>query len=367
MKILILANFGMGLYNFRKELLNKLLGDDHEIYVSIPEDEYSNKIREMGCKIINTNVDRRGMNPLKDYKLYRNYKSIFKKINPDVVLTYTIKPNIYGGIVSTKMNIPYIANITGLGTSIEKNNLISKFIIKLYKVGIENANKIFFQNRDNLDFFLKHNIIKNEYHVLPGSGVNLDKFSPTSYKNTEDTNFLYIGRLMESKGINELLEGFNEITNRYSNIYLNIVGFDEEKYEEKINNNSDNNHIIFHGQQSDVKKFINYSDAIIQPSYHEGMSNVLLEGAASGKPLLASNIPGCKEIIDDGINGYLFEPKDTKSLVCSIEKFLSTSSKEKEQMGKNSRLKVEKEFDRNIVVNEYVRSIEYLVGGKKYV
>jgi glycosyltransferase involved in cell wall biosynthesis len=358
--ILILANSAGGLLHFRQELIEELIRNNFIVYFSVPnlEDDISvQKLLSLKANYIYTNIDRRGINPFKDFKLINEYKRILKKINPDIILTYTVKPNIYGNYVANKFNIPVIMNVTGIGTSLISHKL--KFLIKtLYKYACSKSNTVFFQNSNNKDFFLQNKLVdKEKTKLIPGSGVNLTKFVPLEKtKKDEKIKFLFIGRLMKEKGIDELFEVYKAISAGCKNVLFQIVGsFEEEKY--KILLESTHN-VEFLGRSQDVREQIKEADCIINPSYHEGMSNVLLEGAAMGKPLLASNIPGCKEIVVDSYNGFLFEPKSASSLEASIIKFIELTDEERVIMGKNSRIKVEKEFDRNIVINEYMKVIK---------
>lgn len=361
-KVLILANNSGGLYNFRFELIQKLIEQKFEVYFAVPQlldDDKVKLIVEVGGRYIYTPMSRRGMNPLEDLKLIKNYIQIIKKVNPDVIFTYTIKPNIYGNYAANKSNKPVIMNITGMGSSLVSGRL--KEIIKnMYKFACSKSRNIFFQNEGNSDFFISNNLVDpKKTIIIPGSGVNIEKFKPMekTYKN-DIIRFLFIARLMKEKGIQEYLEAADRITKKYQNVEFQILGsFEEEKYKDIISNNK-NKQIKYLGRSNDVRQEIKEVDCIVNPSYHEGMSNVLLEGAAMGKPLIASNIPGCKEIVDDGVNGYLFEVKSVTGLEEKLIRFINLCVKEKEIMGKNSRKKVEVEFDRNIVVNEYMKTIE---------
>lgn len=364
MNVLILANFGMGLYKFRKELILELIDNGIEVFVSFPKDEYAEKLKVLGCTFIDTSLERRSMNPIKDIKLFNHYRKIIRQIKPNVVLTYTIKPNVYGGLACQFENIPYITNITGLGTSLESKGALSLVISIIYALGIRKSNHVFFQNEKNYKFFRDKNLLKSEYSILPGSGVNLKEFNFSDLPKNNKVNFVYVGRIMKNKGINEYLEAANYLNTKYNNLEFNVIGFIEEKYENKIKENVKKRIIKYHGIQKDVRPFIEECTAIIQPSYHEGLSNVLLESAAMGRPLIASNISGCKEVVDDGINGFLFERKNTLSLIDTIEKFLKLTEDERAKMGVESRNKVVKEFNRNIVVNEYIKQIEKITGGK---
>lgn len=364
-KALILANSSIGLYNFRFELIQRLIKERYEVYFVLPElsdDEKVKLIIEAGGKYIYTTMNRRGMNPLEDLKLINNYKQIIKEINPDIILTYTIKPNIYGNYVANKLRVPVIMNITGMGSSLVTGRL-KGLIKKMYKYASDKATRIFFQNEGNYDFFISNKLAdQKKTIIIPGSGVNIEKFKPM--KKTHKDNiirFLFIARLMKDKGIEEYLEIAEKISRKYPNTEFQILGpFEEEKYKETIDNNK-NQQIKYLGISSDVRQEIKEVDCIVNPSYHEGMSNVLLEGAAMGKPVIASNIPGCKEIIEDGINGYLFELKSTEGLEEKIIQFIELNSEEKDIMGKKSRKKIEKEFDRDIVINEYMKTIKSIL------
>lgn len=359
MKVLVLANFGMGLYNFRKELLEELIKQNYEVYISLPNDKYVPLLEELGCKFIDTTMNRRGTNPFLDLLLLFKYIRILKKIKPDLVLTYTIKPNVYGGIACQFLKIPYIANITGLGTAVENKGLLQKITLMLYKIGLYRANCVFFQNKTNRKFFINNNIIKTKTRLIPGSGVNLEQHRFEKYpKENHKIRFLFVGRIMKAKGIDELFQAARLVKKNYPYVKFEIVGGSEEDYEKEIDSLVEEDIIKYHGQQNDVHSFIKNSHATILPSYHEGMANVLLESASSGRPVLASNIPGCIETFDEGKTGFGFEAKNVNSLVSAIVKFINLPHEKKESMGVLAREKMENEFDRNIVINAYLEEIK---------
>jgi glycosyltransferase involved in cell wall biosynthesis len=362
MRILVLANFGMGLYNFRKELLEELIKQKNEIYISLPNDEYVLELERIGCKFKDTNLDRRGTNPLSDLKLLFNYVRIINEIKPDIVLTYTIKPNIYGGIACALTNTPYITNITGLGTSVENKGLIQKITLMLYKLGLKKASCVFFQNETNRNFFAVNKLAKSKTRLIPGSGVNLKHHKLEKYPDSDnEVRFIFIGRIMKAKGIDELLEASKIIKKKFPNVHFDLVGGTEEDYKQRLDDLELQEIIKYHGQQSDVHSFIKNSHAIILPSYHEGLANVLLESSSSGRPVLASRVPGCIETFEQGITGFGFEVKNVESLVLAIEKFINLSHEQKREMGIASRKKMENEFDRSIVINAYLEEIKIVV------
>lgn len=367
MKILVLANFGMGLYNFRKELLEELIQQNNEVYISLPDDEYVPMLEKIGCKFVNTYLERRGTNPLTDFKLLLDYIKMIRQIKPDVVLTYTIKPNVYGGIACSITKTPYITNITGLGTSVENKGLIQKVTLMLYKLGLKKASCVFFQNQTNRKFFEDNRIISSKTRLIPGSGVNLEQHKFEKYpESDEEVRFLFIGRIMKAKGIEELLKAAKLVKKKYTNVQFHLIGVSEEAYDEKLSHLESLDIIKYHGQQSDVHSFIKNSHATILPSYHEGLANVLLESAASGRPVLTSKVPGCLETFEEGLSGYGFEAKSVESLVKAIVKFINLPFEQKREMGIVGRRKMEKEFDRNLVIKAYLDEINLTIDKENY-
>lgn len=358
-KILIIANSEKGLYNFRKELIEKLLSDSNKVYISVPSGEKSKLLVKMGCKLEETNVDRRGINPFRDMKLLLKYKKLIKKIKPDIVLTYTIKPNIYGGIACEQLNVPYIANITGLGTAVEKGDFLSKILILMYKFAFRRISCVFCQNQQNYDFVKEKCIAKDKLKLIPGSGVNLKRFKIEEYPKNEKLKFLFIGRIVKEKGIEQYLEMAENIKNKYKNVEFGIVGrFDDKKYKNEIEKLEREDVVKYYGEQNDVRPFIAKSCCIIHPTFYpEGMSNVLLEASATGRPVITTNRPGCKEIVEDGVTGFLVEERNVKELFETVKKFIQIPYEEKKKMGLAARKKIKNEFDRNIVINAYMEEI----------
>jgi glycosyltransferase involved in cell wall biosynthesis len=365
-KLLILANSASGLYHFRLELIERLLSENFSVAFCVPnkaKDFYVQRLEEVGSDYMLSALNRRSINPFTDFKLIKKYKNIIRDFDPDIILTYTVKPNIYGNHAASKFSKPVIMNVTGIGTSMISHSLKS-FVKLLYKYACNKANIVFFQNSSNFDLFLQNKLVnRTKAKLIAGSGVNIEKFLPIE-KTINDGNirFLFIGRIMKEKGIEDFFKASQNIIKKYPYAIFQIVGSKEESrynsnFETKIN-------IEFLGRSEDVRIQIRECDCIINPSYHEGMSNVLLEGAAMGKPLIASNIPGCREIVEDGKNGFLFEVKNAADLENKIIQFIELSEEQKVSMGNYSRLKVEKEFDRKIVVEEYMKAIYSVINAK---
>ncbi len=364
-KILILANHFVTLFLFRRELIERLLAEGNEVILSLPEDEKNRYFAERGCKVISTPMDRHGKNPLEDIRLFRNYEKMIRRTGPDVVLTYTIKPNVYGGMACARAGVPYIANITGLGTAVANDGAMQKLTLTLYRMGLRKAEKVFFQNRSNADFMLSHHAVRTAYDVLPGSGVDLET-NPYEPYPPEDGGlvFLTIGRVMRDKGTDELLAAARKIKEKHKNVTFRLLGFYDGDYKEKVDAAVKEGVVEYLGQQDDVHACIKASHATIHPSYHEGMSNVLLESAAAGRPVLASSIPGCRETFDEGVSGIGFESKNIDDLLRAIERFIALPHEKKAAMGKAGREKTEREFDREIVVGAYLKEIHKIEDSK---
>lgn len=361
--ILILANKQTTIINFRLEVVAALVKEGYKVYVSLPDGDRLNEIEAVGAKVIRTQFEKNGTNPVEDFKLMLTYKRLIKETKADIVLTYTIKPNVYGGMAAALANVPYIANITGLGTALENGGLMQKLTLVLYKIGLKKVSKVFFQNSSNRQFFEKHGIALEKHDSLPGSGVNLQKFSLMEYPAEGIVEFAFISRIMKEKGIEEYIETAKYISAKYPDTVFHVAGFGNGYYENKMKELHDEGIINYHGLLNNVKVLIKDVHCVIHPTFYpEGMSNVLLESAASGRAIISTNRPGSREAIDDGVNGYLINNQDSKELIEKVEAFLALSHEEKRKMGLNGRKKVEREFDRNIVVKKYIESIRNLVG-----
>ncbi len=359
MNILILAHDAEGLYRPRHELLKALRQVGHRVIVSIPRGTYYDKVSALVDEVVDTPIERRGMNPVKDLQLIMFYRRLMKKTKPDCVLSYAIKPNLYGGIVAIKNHIPYMPNITGLGTAFDKGGLIRTYIVHLYKMISAKAHCAFLQNVANMEALEQLGIHWGKVILLPGSGVNLNDYRAFDYPSDDGKfRFVLISRIMRDKGIHELIDAARLLGKRVTNVEFHILGYCENGYAKKMGEWAKEHNIFYHGPQDDVRPFLKMCSGLIHPSYHEGMSNVCLEAAASARPILASDIPGCRETFDEGITGIGFAPRDANSLVEAIERFMSLSYEERKKMGLRGRNKMEREFDRQIIVNAYLSEIQ---------
>lgn len=361
-KILILANHYNTLRIFRRELIKKLAELGNEILISIPpaEKQEIDTLESYGSKVIITDMERRGMNPVKDISLLNRYKKLLREVNPDKVITYTIKPNIYGSIACKSLKIPHYCNVTGLGSAfMADGGLMRKLVSMMYKFSMNKAEKIFFENVGNRDTLVNENIVRAEQTVvMAGAGVNLDEFAFCEYPEDDGSvHFLNVGRIMREKGMDELFYAIKKIKKEYPNTTFDFIGWYEDDYKETVEKMQSENLIAFHGFQSDVTPFIKKANCIVHPSYHEGMSNTLLESCSMGRPIITSNIHGCLEAVEDGKNGYLCNVKDGEDLYCKIKQFIELPYEKRREMGRYARKFVEMNFDKNDVVDKTVKEI----------
>lgn len=360
MKILVLTNNCIGLYSFRKEVMRALIEAGHKIIVSAPVDEKTKDVESLGCKIIDTQFNRKGTNPIKDIALMLKYKELIKDIRPDVVLSYTIKPNLYGGMACQLCKVPQIANITGLGAAVENPGFLQHLTIFLYRIGLRKSKTVFFQNEDNRQFCLVHKMVKGNHQLIPGSGVNVKYHSFQNYPENDYTiRFVFISRLLKQKGVEEYFSAAEQIKAKFHNTEFHIVGWCEDAYSNELKELKKKGVVIYHGPVGDVRPLIGMVHCTIHPSFYpEGMSNVLLESCAAGRPIITTDRPGCGEIVEDEVNGFVVKQQDADDLAAKIERFILLPYEKKKEMGLAARRKVELEFDRQIVVDAYLKEVK---------
>ncbi len=360
-RILFLVNHDVVIYNFRLEIVERFLKEGYEVHVSSPYGDRIDDLVKLGVIYHEITMNRHGMNIKDEFRIYKEYKKLIKSVRPDICLGFTIKPNIYGAIASRKCGVPFVANITGLGTAVETPGIKQKVFVQLYKYAFKDIQRVFYQNEENRQFFIDHNIVVDKGQLLPGSGVNLDRYPYRKYPKDEIIKFAFVSRIMKEKGIEQYLDAAREIKKRYKNVEFHVCGFCETEYDGKLNEENAKGNVIYHGMIRDVADFMGQMNCIIHPTYYpEGISNVLLEACATGRPIITTNRSGCREIVEDGINGYMIPCKNSLMLIQAIEKFLYQSWDEKETMGKNARKTVEERFNRQIVVDKYINEVNSL-------
>lgn len=362
MKIMIIGNDTTYVYNLRDQIIQRLVEDGHTIIIVSELKSFQEELIQMGCELIHVHIGRHGKNPLNDLKLYSDLKKIIHEEEPDLVLTFNIKPNVYGGLACRKLHKRTIPNITGLGTAVEYPGILQLLSIFLYRQGLKNAALVFFQNEENKSFFLSRKVIKpnQRYYVLPGSGVNLQRHQPIDYpKEKESISFLFIARIMKEKGIDLYIHAAKRIKEKYPHCCFHICGGCDDPNYKAILKEEDGKAILYHGEQKDMIPYYKAAHCIVHPSYYpEGMSNVLLEAAAHCRPIITTDRAGCREIVTDKVNGFVISIRNEEALIDAIEAFLQLSWEEKKMMGVNGRKIIEEKFDRKIVADIYSKEVK---------
>lgn len=360
-RILILTNFSGGLYDFRNEFVEALL-QKHQVFISLPDDVKTKELQAEGAQIIKTAINRRGVNPIEDLKLCQCYRNMIKELAPDLVITYTIKPNIYGGFCAGRLKVPYMATITGLGGAFDRKGLFLQLIIRMYRAGLRRAECVFFQNQENREIFKNFQITAKRDRMVMGSGVNLSRHVYEPYPKGEETHFLFVGRVMKERGILEFLEAAEKLHSE--KVFFDILGNCEEDYQGQLDELEARGVIRQLGFHTEVHPYLAAASAVVVASFHEGMSNALIEAASTGRPVIASNINGCMEAFEEGKSGFGFTPGKAEELIGAMKKFLALSYEEREKMGQAARKKMEREFDRKLVTAAYVEEAERILAKK---
>lgn len=365
-KILIICNSSSGLNDFRGMLIDKIISLKYDVFAIVPPSDLEQEVFaeeqlvSRGCKLIKIPIDRRGINPFSDLKLFFNYKKKIEQFCPTMVITYTIKPNVYGGIACRLLNIPYSVNITGLGTAFESGGVLKKVVTLMNRIACKNAKRVFFENEGNRQLFINKKIVEElQTHRLNGAGVDLDKFQVLDYPIDDETiRFLFIGRVMAEKGIDELFEAMRMLVHEGFKCELDVLGGYEENYANKIRKYESEGWLHYYGYQKDVRPFIKKCHCFVLPSWHEGMANTNLECASSGRPVITSNIHGCLEAIEDSITGFLCEKQNSEDLYLSMKKFCNLPYNVKKKMGIDGRKRMELIFDKRKIVEETIKFMD---------
>lgn len=363
MKIAIVLNTSWNIYNFRMGLVNSLLEHGHEVTAIAPKDEYTHLLIDAGCNYQEVTMDSRGANVIKDLGLIFELLGIYRRVKPDVILHYTIKPNIYGTLAASILRIPTVNNVCGLGTAFLNKGIVSRIAIGMYKLAFKFPKLVYFQNDDDKKFFEENNIIRNNAtQVLPGSGINLAHFKPSESAKNKKFTFLLISRLIHDKGIIEYIDAVKYLKEKGVDANFQILGNKDTEHrrgisEDIINSWIDNNIVEYLGSTDDVRPYINKADCIVLPSYREGTPKSLLEAASSAKPIVATNVAGCTNIVQDNVNGMLCNVKDSQDLANKLEAMSELPKKRLIEMGIESRKIVEQRFDEKIVIDSYLNTI----------
>jgi len=359
MHLIVTANSAWNIINFRKPIIESFLQQGYKVSVIAPSDHAVKKITDMGCDYYPIQMNRSGMNPINELFFFLALKKFFKEIKPDCILSFTIKNNIFGAFAARSLDIPFIPNISGLGTAFMSNNLIKILVKLLYKFAFKSMNTVFFQNPDDADLFISNKLIKSsQVALVPGSGVDLEYFSYNKLLHDDKTTFLFIGRLLVDKGINEFINAAKKVKDIYPTAHFQVLGgidlnnrssISNEKVESWVSEGA----VEYLGLKDDVRPFIMEATCVVLPSYREGAPRALIEAAAMGRPLIASDVPGCRSVVEHGKNGFLCDVKDEDSLASAFIRFINLSKHSKSNFSFASRRKMSDEFAKEIVVKGY--------------
>ena len=372
--IALMTNNDDDVYCFRKELIEGLIANGFQVLISCPYGEKFELMKDIPYLYDDPVIDRRGTNVVADLKLYRHYKKLLKRYRPAVVLSYTAKPNVYGSMAAHSLHIPVINNVTGFGSVLNKSGLMQSFIMGLFRSAYRKSACIMFQNDTNMKLAVENGMVKGDHLLIPGSGVNTDRYPLQPYPEGGDGKsgapvvFNYIGRILHDKGVDDYMEAARRIKQTYPCTEFHMLGFiepTEAHYEQDLKTLEEQGIVIYHGSQKDVRPFVTAAHATIHPStYGEGMSNVLLESASSGRPLITTDNPGCRETVRDGESGFIYAGGNVDELCRMIERFLALPNEERRQMGERGRAYIEASFSRAIVVDAYINKINNLIHKK---
>jgi glycosyltransferase involved in cell wall biosynthesis len=373
-KILISINTAWNLLNFRAGLINGFISSGFEVIAVAPSDKYVAELELLGCRFVHLEMDNQGTHPVRDLLLLWRYFRLLKTEKPNLCLFFTVKPNVYGSLVSTICGIPFINNVSGLGAVFIKGGWLKWFVSALYKLAFRNSYRVFFQNRDDLGLFLENRLVKKELtDLLPGSGINLHIFTPTDDDDRKSFNapfrFLLIARMLKDKGVVEFVNAAKLLKESGVKAEFFLLGFLDVQNPtaiscEQMKEWTDQGFVKYLGVSDDVREHIASADCVVLPSYREGMPRTLLEAAAMCKPIITTNVVGCKEVVENGVNGFLCEVKNAQDLALKMKEMLLLSEDQRRSMGENGRLKMEKEFDENIVIQKYLQAIDLALLGQ---
>ncbi len=372
MRVAIVINTSWNIFNFRMGLIKAIQTEGHTVIAIAPKDEYSELLMQEGCEYFPVLMENSGTNPFKDFSLtYQLYKA-YKKCQPDVVLHYTIKPNIYGALAANMLKLPAINNVSGLGTVFLKQGVTSRVARQMYRLSFRYPKMVFFQNDEDRQLFLDLKLVKSKITaLLPGSGVNTQKFKPTARANHKHFQFLVISRLLIDKGIYEYIDAIKILKERGVTATFQLLGAPDPTHTRGIplsdlESWQKNKLISYLGTTDNVLPYLQEADCVVLPSYREGTPKTLLEAASTGKPIVTTDVPGCRHVVKHGQNGYLCKVKDAKDLADKMENMLLLQDRERAEFGKNSREMAIEIFDERIVIDKYVKAIAKYANKNKY-
>lgn len=365
--VVISYNTARYLYRFRIGIVRALIERNHKVVVVAPWDDYSPMLRDLGCDVYDIPMDNKGSNPVADAMTLLAYRKLYRKIRPDLALHFTIKPNIYGTLAARSLGVPCINMVTGVGTAFIHDSWLTRVVEKLYTVSQSWPRKVYFQNMDDMGLFIKRGLVPTKNaDILSSSGVNLSQFAAALPANNAAPIFLFIGRMLRDKGVVEFVDAARLVKAQQSDVRFQLLGqLDVVNRTAILREQMDSwvaeGLVEYLGETEDVRPHIAQADCVVLPSYREGLSKTLLEAAAMARPILATDVPGCREVVDDGISGYLCKVKNKDDLANKLDRILLLSSEQRTEMGRKGREKMQREFDEKIIVQHYLEVIDEIV------
>jgi glycosyltransferase involved in cell wall biosynthesis len=363
----MVSNYGWTLFNFRRRLIEALLNEGLDVWVQTEYDGYETRLGLPPTRTLPLDIDRKGVNPLRDLRTVASVLRAIRTVNADVCLLYTIKPIVYGGLACRVARVPYVANVTGLGTAFIGKRWIRRVAIFLYRAGLRSASRVFFQNNTDMALFLAQGMARPEQSsLLPGSGVDLERFSLTPYPDGQNISFLLIARLLRDKGVGEFVKAAQSVKISFPQTRFQLLGPVDAINRTAVSRDTINGWVRegiveYLGETDDVRPFIAAAHCIVLPSYREGTPRSLLEAAAMGRPVIATDAVGCRDVVDDGSTGLLCKVADAEDLARMMREMLALSARDRAEMGLRGRVKVERVYDERNVINEYLQLVRSLV------
>lgn len=369
-RVMIGLNTAWNLFNFRAGLIRALVAHGYEVVAVAPPDEYSESLANLGCRYVPLPMDSQGTHPGRDLFLLWRYLRLMRRERPDVYLGYTVKPNVYGSLAANFCGIPVINNIAGLGVVFSKDGWLMRLVRGLYRLALARSHRVFFQNSEDMNLFVAGGLVDADVAVrVPGSGIDLALFrlEPLPAGSVAKMRFLLIARMLWDKGVGEYVEAARLVRLRYSNVEFCLLGFLDVKNPAAISREQmaawvGEGVVNYLGVTDDVRSFLAEVDCAVLPSfYREGVPRTLLEAAAMGRPIITTDAVGCRDVVDDGVNGFLCRVRDAHDLAEKLERMILLSPEERAAMGRCGREKVEREFDEKIVIRRYLEAIEAIM------
>ena len=368
-KLLIMTNTTWNLVNFRSGLIAALVSRGFDVVAVAPDDEYRDRLRELGCRYVPLNMDNQGTHPVKDALLLWRYFVVLRRERPAVILSYTVKPNIYASLAARLVGVTVINNVSGLGTAFLRGGWLGGVVCSLYRVALRRSHRVFFQNDEDRQVFIEKRLVAPaRTGLLPGSGIDLVHFSPSAVEGSSLCNgaglvFLMVARLLWDKGVLEFVEAARRVKALFPESRFQLLGFLDVKNQTAVGRSDveawvKEGVVEYLGTTDDVRPFLADADCVVLPSYREGTPRSLLEAAAMGRPLLATDVPGCREVVIDGVNGLLCRLRDSVDLAEKMMQMITMPMSALLQMGQESRRLAETRFDEQIVINKYLEAID---------